>query len=85
MISLQGDRARTFISGMTRDILTSVNDTQWAAFADQPKINRAAQRRAHAAERADLVAALGWSPEGRSVDDKYPSTTGELRRLLAGR
>jgi hypothetical protein len=54
-----------------RDVLVSVTDTQWAAITGTPKVNRAAERRAHAEERARLCAALGYPTD-------CCATTGEL-------
>lgn len=45
-----------------------------------PVINRAAQRRAHAAERAAIISALGLAPED---GDRYVGTTAELAEDLA--
>lgn len=61
--------------------MNSVTDTQWAAITGQPKINRAAQRRAQAAERAELIARLGMLPEVDG-EDRYAATIGELRQWV---
>lgn len=42
------------------------------------QINRAAQRREHAAERAAAIAKLGMAPEDGTADGRYVATTGEL-------
>lgn len=57
-----------------------MTDEMWSKMTGQPKINRAAQRRQHAAERAAAIAALGMAPEIMTADDRYCATTGELVR-----
>lgn len=49
------------------------------------KINRAAQRRRHAAERARYIAALGWTPEPSPCPrgEEYCASTGELKQECA--
>lgn len=54
-----------------------MTDKQWSKLMGI-KINRAAERRQHAAERAELIAALGMMPEDPS--DPYAASTGELLR-----
>lgn len=65
-------------------IYTSVSDAQWTAITGI-KINRAAQRRKEAAERAAVIEALGWEPEGNTPEDKYVGTTQELKQDLEAR
>jgi hypothetical protein len=63
---------------MSMKTTNEVTDAQWAQMTNSPKINRTAQRRAHAAERGSLIAFLGWSPEDGTADTRYAATTGEL-------
>lgn len=47
------------------------------------KVNRAQIRRWQAEQRAIVIAALGWKPEGKdSYTERYIATTGELIQSL---
>lgn len=58
---------------------TSITDREREQIAGV-KVNRAAQRRRDAAERAAAIAALGMAPEDGTADGRYVATTGELVR-----
>ena len=57
-----------------------MNDARWAKMMGTKQINRAAQRREHAAERAAAIAKLGMAPEilDQGHGEMYAATTGEL-------
>jgi hypothetical protein len=57
-----------------------MTDAEWTRLTGI-KVNRAAERRKHAAERAALVAELGMAPEDPT--DQYAATTGELLQWAA--
>lgn len=57
---------------------TSITDRQWEKITGK-KINRAAERRKHALERARLIVYLGMEPERYPY--QYAHTTGELLKL----
>ena len=50
---------------------------------DAEKPSRAASLRAQQAERARIIAALGWAPEAPGAAERYCATTGELAQTLA--